>query len=65
MTEERTCRRNGSELGMEVKLPECTQKSRDRDPRWRPLSLGLQGPPGQDLLCTLLEGEDRWIERNG
>jgi len=32
--------------------------------RLRSLSLGLRGPPHQDLLYTLVEEEDYWIRGN-
>jgi len=47
-----------------VELPEGTRKFRDRDLRWRPLSSDLRDPPRQGLSCTLLEGENRYVERN-
>jgi len=55
---ERNYRKSSPELNTEVGFRVGTRKSRDRDPRCRPLFSDVRGPPGQDLSCTLLKGEN-------
>jgi len=42
---ERNCRRNLQELNKGVESQESIRKSCDWDPRWRPFSSDLRGPP--------------------
>jgi len=53
---ERNYKRNSRGLSKGEESLGGIQRSRNRDAQWRPLSSGLQGPPRQNLLHTLPEG---------